>query len=181
VTKPLTDQQKQQRKRVRARKKNAAKSTPTSAVQHTQRFITERKQHGMMAAARVVDVKRQRGTAYLLTESAASSLAYELNSLEEFKAVMKNVVTMRDIVAMMLAIEAAPDLTELTKACDRNRELLYRLEVGPFKPTSHSQKATDEEDHAAPRNAPTGEEEDIEEDSTADEDEAEGKWRYTEL
>ena len=115
-------------------------------ITYDRRFYSERKPHGMLATARVVDNKRQRAIAYLLDETSAASLALDLNHLEEFKAAMKNVVTMRDIVDNMLAIEAVQDMAELTKACDRNRELLYRLEIGPFMPTAHSPKVKDEED-----------------------------------
>ena len=174
MTKPLTDKEKQQRRRVSSRKRNAAKSVTNS---YAIRFAAERKPHGMMAVARVVDNKRQRATVYLLDEDDAQRLAVDLNHLEEFKTIMKNALTMREIVDVMLAIEAADDLPALTKACDQNRELLFRLKVGPFKRTSHTKELTDEENAAsqeedalAARNAPTGAERDVEEE---DED---GQW-----
>jgi hypothetical protein len=165
VTKPLTVKEKQQRKRIRSRAKNAAKPAPTP---HTLRYVSERKVHGIRALARVTDNKLKRAPVYLLDKVAATSLAHDLNSLEEFKAVMGSVVTMRDIVANMLAIEAVQDMPELTAACDRNRELLYRLEVGPFRRTSHSPKVRDEEDTATPENPATSKDPDWERESPED-------------
>lgn len=154
VTKPLSVKEKQQRKRVRNRNRNAAKSP---GVPYAQRFYSERKPHGMLATARVIDNKRQKSTVYLLDETSAAGLALDLNHLEEFKATMKSAVTMRAVITNMLAIESAEDLDQLTKACDRNRELLYTLEVGPFKPTSHSSKVRDEKDAIAQEDATTSE------------------------
>jgi hypothetical protein len=102
------------------------------------RFFVERKDVTFKATCRVIDSQRQRPNLYMADPAAASRFAVDLNHLLEFKAVVRNVEALRDIVANMIAMESVADMDELTDVCDRNRRLLERLEIGPFKPANRA-------------------------------------------
>lgn len=112
--------------------------TPIRTPGPEQRYRVEYGEFPIAATAKIVDLTRQQPTIYLVSPGAAPKISLGMSHLEEFRAVVKTAVTMRDIVDNMIAMEAVEDMDSLTKICDRNRILLERMEIGPFKPSSRS-------------------------------------------
>ena len=102
------------------------------------RFFTEKIDVTFKATCRVIDSQRQRPNLYMADPAAAQRVAVDLNHLLEFRRVVKNTEALRDIIANMIAMESVADMDELTKVCDRNRWLMERIEIGPFKPASRA-------------------------------------------
>jgi hypothetical protein len=94
------------------------------------RYYSERSGRGFKAHAVIRDRKGKQRPLYADDVDRAHGLVRELNDLQQFRGILGNVVTAKNIISVMLAIEEAEDEQGLRDACDKNRELLLRLKVG---------------------------------------------------